>query len=60
MEQRRDSKRQIVEPSEESFEEEQEEDDYFHKNQTLPGLSCCGSFRFFVKHSCRDLLRHKC
>ena len=26
----------------------------------IGGLSCCGSFRFFVKHSCRDLLRHKC
>ena len=33
---------------------------YFNKNQALPGLSCCGSTRFFVKHSCRDLLRHKC
>ena len=26
----------------------------------LGGLSCCGSCRFFVKHSCRDLLRNKC
>jgi len=23
-------------------------------------LSCCGSFRFFLKHSCQDIGRHKC
>ena len=34
----------------------QDSDDQEH----LQGLSYCGSFRFFVKHSCRDLLRHKC
>ena len=23
-------------------------------------LTCCGSFRFFLKHSCQDIGRHKC
>ena len=23
-------------------------------------LTCCGSFRFFVKHSVKDIGRHKC
>ena len=38
----------------------QDFDDDFQDQEHLGGLSYCGSFRFFVKHSCRDLLRHKC
>ena len=45
----------VVASSDKYFEEDLEDDIF------LGGyLTCCGSFRFFVKHSWTDIGRHKC